>query len=158
MRRRDFLAISGAGCWRGCLSAAPGSGRAARPSGPGIAWQRNSQTGLFEQVVAGGEPLVRGKEAGLLDGFCRPSSGCRPSAVTLTAAKPAGQCGAVQSGLSHRLLSSGGAKEDLLEASLTLHNRSDRPETVDVGFQSAARPCQRAVDQQVYVPISRRPD
>ncbi len=127
----------------------------ARPPLQGIAWQRNGQTGLVEQVVAGGQPLVRGNRAGLLDGFCRPSSGSGDPLAMLTAAKPAGQCGAVHLTLSHRLLASGGgSQEDVLEASLTLHNRSDRPQTVDVGFQSAARPCQRAVEQQVYAPFS----
>ncbi len=156
MRRRDFLTLSGATVLgAAALPHGPLQAEPASPPGEGIAWQRHGQTGLVQQVIAGREPLVRGNGAGLLDGFCRPSNGSNGPPATLSAAKPAGQCGAVHLTLSHRLLASGGgAREDVLEASLTLHNPSDRPQTVDVGFRSAARPCERAVEQQIYVPLA----
>jgi hypothetical protein len=127
----------------------------ASPTAKEIAWQRNGQTGLFEQVIADVQPLVRGKQVGLLDGFCRSTNGDRGRETVVTATNPVAQRGAVQVSLSHRLLASGsGAKEDLIEASLTLHNPSDRRQVVEIGFASAARPCERATDQQVYLPLS----
>jgi len=157
MRRRDFLAVSGVGLL-GAIALEHQQLRAEPANLPpeGIAWQRNNRTGLFEQVIANGQPLVRGKQAGLLDGFCRPSGGGAGGQETaITATNPAAQCGAVQLTLTHRLLASGGgSKEDVLEAGLDVHNASDRPQTVEVGFASAARPCERATDQQVYLPIS----
>jgi hypothetical protein len=154
MRRREFLAVSGAGVL-GAIALEHrqlGAEPAGSPPG-GIAWQRHGQTGLIEQVVADGQPLVRGKQAGLFDAFCR-APGCGQE-TAITAMNPSGQCGAVGLVLTHRLLAAdGGSKEDLLEAVLTLRNSSDRTETVEIGFQSAARPCERATDQQLYLPIS----
>jgi hypothetical protein len=157
MRRRDFLAVSSAGLLGAitlahrCLRAEPAN----LPPKP-IIWQHISQTSLFQQVTANGQPLVRGKQAGLLDGFCRHSDGSADSPImALTAANPIGRCGPVRLSLTHRLLAySSGSNDDVLQASLTLHNPSDRPQTIDAGFQSAARPCQAAADQHVYLPIS----
>ena len=128
MRRRDFLALGGAGV----LGAAafpqlPVQAAPAIPASQKIAWQPHGQTGLIEQVMAGGEPLVRGNRVGLLDGFCRLASNAGGPPVTLTAAQPTGGCGAVQLRLLHRLLTSGAVRqENVLEAMLTLHNVSDR--------------------------------
>jgi hypothetical protein len=157
VRRRDFLAVGGAGLLVAIAPARRQLGAAtAGPFREGLAWQRHGQSGLFEQVTANGQPLARGKQAGLLDGFCRPSGKAAGGADSVvTAATPAGQCGPVRLGLTHRLLASdGGQKLDLLEASLTVRNSSDRAETIEVGFRSAARPCNRAADQQIYVPLS----
>ena len=156
MRRRDFLALGGAGV----LGAAafpqlPVQAEPAAQPNQAVTWKRHGQSGLVEQVFAGGEPLVRGNRAGLLDGFCRVSENAGGPSVTLTAANPTGQCGAVHLRLLHRLLTSGAvSQENVLEATLTLHNASDRPVVLDVGFQSAARPCERAVEQQIYAPFS----
>ena len=157
MRRRDFLTVSAIGA----VGATVLEGRRLRAEPAnlprdGIIWQRNGQTGLFQQVVANGQPLVRGKQVGLLDGFCRSSGGgASGKEATVAAARATGQCGTVRLSLTHRLLASdGSSKEDLLEAGLTLHNSSDGPQTVEVGFQSTARPCERATDQQVYLPVS----
>ena len=156
MRRRDFLALGGAGV----LGAAafpqlPVRAEPAIPANQAIAWRRHGQTGLVEQVIAGREPLVRGNRVGVLESFCHRTSNAGGPPVTLTATKPTGQCGAVHLRLMHRLLTSGAVwQENVLEAMLTLHNSSDRAQTLDVGFQSAARPCDRAVEQQIYAPFS----
>jgi hypothetical protein len=157
MRRRDFLAVGGASLLGTIASVRhPLRAEPASPTGDGIAWQRNGQTGLFEQVLVNGQPLVRDKPIGLLGAFCRLSENSVGGQKTdLAAAQPSGQCGAVRLSLTHRLLTSRDAsKEDILEARLTLHNVSDRAETIEVGFQSVACPCERAADQQFYLPIS----
>ena len=158
MRRREFLAVGGAGI---LAAVAQNSSRlcAETPAAPrrAVAWQRDDQAGLFRQVFADGKPLVRGRKTGLLDGFCRLSDAADANGpeTALTTANPNGRCGAVEIVLTHHLLAaSTDAKENTLEAEITLRNTSDRVQTVEVGFASSARPCPRAADQQVYLPLS----
>ena len=92
----------------------------------------------------------------MFDGFCRTiEDGHLGVETVLGCAQPKGKFGPVEMSLSHALRrSSGGSKEDLLEAVLTLRNRSDQPCEVLAGFLTGARPCHEAVGQQVYVPLT----
>jgi hypothetical protein len=68
--------------------------------------------------------------------------------VVLRYDRPQGDCGPVRMSLGHGLRrSAGGSQEDLLEASLTLRNTSDRSCEVQAGFLTGVRPCHNAADQ-----------
>jgi len=148
MNRREFLSASGA--------VLLGAKAFAESTNAGIRWQRRGDSGLFEGAAVDGRALVVPEEGvGLFDGFCRMiEDGSLGREVLLGFDRPKGECGPILISLEHRLRSSGGTKEDLLEATLTLKSRSDRPCEVFCGFLTGVRPCRDAGDQQVYVPIS----
>jgi hypothetical protein len=155
MRRREFLSVTAASLSGRLLLGSRLMGAAPAGTATGrIAWRRHEGSGLFGQVEADGRALVRGPSAGLLDGYCRPSGGEEGKEVALGVGRPTAACGPVQIALAHRLLAAGNSAENVLEGSLALHNPSDRPQTVEVGFATAARPCPRAAEQWVDVPIS----
>lgn len=149
MNRREFLSASGAALW--------GVARAlGEEANTGIRWQRRSDSKLFQGVAVDGRPLVLPDEVvGLFDGFCGTiEDGKLGREIVFGGDRPSGECGPVAISLEHRLLSFTGGKEDLLEATLTLRSRADRPCEVFCGFLTGARPSPDAGDQQVYVPIS----
>jgi hypothetical protein len=158
LNRREFLSTSGAAL----LGTAMGAGWAdgATPAGMAnlrLAWHRAPKSRLFDQVMLDGRPLVDPKEGvGLLDGFCRLlSEGQGGSETALECDHPKDQSGPLQVSLAHTLHRSGGsAKEDLLEATLTLHNVSAQPCEVLAGFLTGVRPGSDSTNQQVYVPLS----
>ena len=123
----------------------------------GIAWHRHDGSKLFDGVVFEGQPLVDpGEKAGLFDGFCRIlENGTLGPEAALGCETSTGECGQVRVSLAHQLRrSAGGSKEDVLEATLTLRNGSDKPCEVFAGFLSGVRPCSNPADQKVYVPLS----
>ena len=144
------------------LSTTVGAGRllGAEPGRVGVSritWHRHERSRLFDRLTVNGEPLIDTEErVGLFDGFCRLiENGQLGSEVVLGCQKPNGECGPVQMTLTHALRrSAGDAKEDLLEATLTLRNRSDRPCEVLAGFLTGVRPGRNAAAQPVYVPLS----
>jgi len=73
MNRRGFLATSGVALLGvlGTRQHLPGKEQNSA-TGSGVAWHRDTATGLFDQVSWDGRPLVYGEGVGLLDGFCRP--------------------------------------------------------------------------------------
>jgi len=154
MRRRDFLAMAGAGAvgwtFRGRVAAG------AEPAAGVIRWQQAGQAGLFEQVFCEGRPLAAADPFGLLDGRCtRVTAGESSPPVAVTSREPVGRCGTVRVALTHQLHDTASShSQDLLEAVLTLTNDGDRPQTVDLGFVTSAQPTDRLADQHVYIPIS----
>ncbi len=158
MNRRDFVSSGGVAL----LGAAFGRGNTSEAASGGStdlepAWHRHPGSRLFDRVSVGGEPLIHHEEgAGVMDGCCQLIEDGRLGAETiLGGARPTGVCGPVQFSLGHELhRSAGGSREDLLEATLTLHNRGDRPCEVLACFLTGVRPCRNATEQQVYVPLN----
>lgn len=158
MNRREFISFSGAVI----IGTATGPGRllgqeikAGRESK--IAWHRHAISRLFDGVVVRGRPLVHPDERiGLFDGFCRLIEGGKlGTEAGFGCDRPAGGCGSVQASLAHQIrCSAGGAEEDLLEATLTLRNDSDKSCEVFAGFLTGVRPCRNPAEQRVYVPLS----
>jgi hypothetical protein len=150
MNRREFLSASGAILWTGAKVLAGNAGT-------GIRWQRRGSSRLFEGVTVDDRSLVLPNEGvRLFDGFCRMLENGEPGREFLLGwHRSEGQCGPVAISLEHQLRSSSGSgQEDLLEATLTLASRADRPCEVFCGFLTGARPCHDPRDQQVYVPVS----
>ncbi|MBN1911841.1 MAG: hypothetical protein JW818_19020 [Pirellulales bacterium] len=156
MNRRDFLAAGGAGllgaagAWQGAWAETGGG------EGLKIEWGRDEGSKLFDRVSVNGKPITVADGSGLVDGFCRViGDGEAGKETRFSAAKPRSRSGPVRAALGHRLLrSTAQSGEDLLEATLTLVNTSDQPCEVAAGFLTGARPCQKATDQQVYLPLS----
>jgi hypothetical protein len=141
MHRRDFLKrmtlVGSAAAFPRLTSAS-----AFPAGGSKIAWQRDSQTRLFTGVSADGTPLVARAEPGLFVASCR-----------LAGESAAG--GLLPVTVEHRLHDSGeGHGEDVLEATLTVRNTSDRPRSVALEFATCAQPSLRVDEQRVYVPLS----
>lgn len=158
MNRRDFLAANGAALL-GALGARQQLLGKEQDStgGSGIAWHRRGTAGLFDLVSWDGRPLIYGEGVGLLDGFCRILEDGKPGVeVLLTADKPKWACGPVKLSLSHRLHSSTGDREDLLEATVELKNASEHPCEVLSGFLSGVRPGLHAAEQHIYLPTTAR--
>lgn len=134
--RRHFLVTLGAS------ASAVGSLPLFAASARSIAWQRDAKTRLFVGVSTDGTPLVAQTELGLLSASCRivgEAAGAGPLRTTVT----------------HRLRDSGvGQGEDVLEATLTVRNTSDRPQCVEIEFATPARPSPRVEEQHIYVPLS----
>jgi hypothetical protein len=140
MNRRDFLkgmALVGSAAALAGLDA-----ESSLAGGDKISWQRNSQTGLFTGVSAEGVPLVARPDPGLLLVSCRPAGG-------------AATAGPLRVTVEHRLRSSAsGHGEDVLEATLTVRNASNEPQSVTLDFATSAQPSPRVHQQRVYVPLS----
>ena len=158
MNRREFIAVSGATLFGTAFGAGQMFGaEPQRAAGLRISWHCHEASRLFDHVSVQGQPLMNPEErVGLFDGFGQLlETGKAGAEVVLGRDKPRGECGPVQMSLAHALRRSvGDAEEDLLEATLTLRNRSDRPCEVLAGFRTGVRPCGNAADQQVYVPLS----
>lgn len=158
MNRREFISATGATLLGTTL--APGQildGTPKPASGSGITWRRNEASRLFDLVTVSGQPLLNREEGvGLCDAFCRLIEQQQVGAeVVLGCEKPRGSCGSVQMSLGHALhRSTGGTKEDLLEATLTLRNTSERACEVLAGFLTGARPSRDTREMEVYVPLS----
>lgn len=158
MNRREFISTTGATL----LSTAIQSERllAEEPKsavGAGISWHRHEASQLFDRVTFNGQPLLHSEEGvGLFNGCVQLIADDQLGAVTvLDCAKPSGKCGPVQLSLAHALRgSAANVKEDLLEATLALQNRSEQPCEVLAGFLTGVRPCRNVSAQQVYVPLS----
>jgi hypothetical protein len=125
--RRRFLGALGVG------ASVAGSLPLLAAGGNKLRWQRDSKTRLFTGVLADGTPLVAPGEPGLLKASCRAE----------------GVANALRIAVAHRLHG-----EEVLEATLTVRNVSDRPQRVEVEFATSARPSAQIGDQRVYVPLS----
>ena len=158
LNRRQFISATGAALLGTPFGGTRLPGETPKPTaGSGIAWRRHGPSRLFDRVTVQGEPLLSPEEeVGLFDGFCQwIEEGKLDTQEVLVGAKSKGKLGPLQMSLTHALhRSSGDAQEDLLEAVLTLKNRSDRPCEAIAGFLTGARPCRNALEQQVYVPLS----
>ncbi|HNQ24526.1 MAG TPA: hypothetical protein PKK06_15685 [Phycisphaerae bacterium] len=158
MNRREFVSVAGATLLGTALRPGQLLGQPPPPAGgTGPVWHRNDRSQLFDQVTAQGRALLMPQEGvGLLDGFCCLIEEGKPGAeIGLGGDTPNRACGPVQVALAHQLRrSAGDAKEDLLEATLTLKNSADKPCEVFCGFLTGVRPCADPAAQQVYVPLS----
>lgn len=109
---------------------------------------------MFTQVQCDGAPLAT-SEPGLLDGFCRLVKETPENSAMLGAGRPSARHGPLQIELHHQLLRSGGTHgEDLLEATLTVKNASNDPQTVELGFATSAQPSGHLAGQHVYIPVN----
>ena len=158
MNRRVFISTGGAallgGAFRGGQIFAE---EPKRTDGSGITWRRHESSQLFDRVAFNGQPVIFPEEGtGVCDGFCRLiENGALGAEVLPGSGQPKGACGPVRLSLAHRLLGAAGeAVEDLLEATLTLRNESDRTCEVLGGFLTGIRPCRDPAEQQLYVPLS----
>ena len=139
MNRRTFLRICTA-VGAGVCVADPWPLKAA--GGRSLVWQRDPKTLLFTGLSADGAPLGANTGAGLLEATCRIPG-------------EADSRGALRATVTHRLCDSGaGQGEDILEATLTVRNTSDRPQRVEIEFATSARPAPRVEEQRVYLPLS----
>lgn len=158
MNRRQFISTTGATLLGTTIGSERLLGEEPRlAAGSGISWNRHEASKLFDRVAVNGQPLLNPEEGvGLFDGCVQLIEDGKLGAETvLDCRKPNGMCGPVQLSMAHLLRrSTGSAKEDLLEATLTLQNRSERPCEVLAGFLTGVRPCRNVADQQVYVPLS----
>ena len=76
-------------------------------------------------------------------------------AATCHLASESAAGGPLRATVEHRLRESGaGLGEDVLEATLTVRNTSDRPQCVELEFATSARPSAALEEQHVYLPLS----
>ncbi len=158
MNRRQFLSLTSAALLKPSLN--PPWLPAAASAPLQIAFRRTRQSPLFEQVTVNDQPLVIPDEnVGLLDAFCQPIENQTPAVASiLNANTPSQNAGAIRLSLTHQLHSSShNSTEDLLRATLTLRNTSDKASQVLAGFLTGARPCPDPARQQVYLPLSASP-
>lgn len=114
---------------------------------------RNSTSRLFTDVACEGRSWVGSDSVRLLDGTCRLLDEAK--ATLLSASRSYASYGPLRIELRHQLCDSGnGIREDLLEATLTVRNASDRPQRVEIGFGTSVQPAGSASAQQVYVPLN----
>jgi len=157
MNRREFLAAAGASVLTAHLGSREVRGEAAGPAAAGeLRWRRHEASKLFDLVTVNGQPWLNPESGpGLGEGWLQLIEDGKPGLETVFGCRqPKGQSGPVHVTLSHQLLRSAGTREDLLEVTLTLQNRSDKPCEVAAGFQTGARPGRAAGDHEVYVPLS----
>jgi hypothetical protein len=110
---------------------------AAKTAGSRIRWTRTGQ--LFAAVACDDETMT--PTPVVLSAICR------------TADKNA-ETGPLRVTVEHRLLDSGaGSGEDVLEATLTVRNVSDRPQDVEIEFTTSARPSPAVKSHHVYLPL-----
>lgn len=147
-QRRDFLrraALVGSGmlAFSACSSPRTGTDR--------IRWIRRGP--LFTGLQVDDLPLVG--DAGLLEAAVRVAAASSTTTIRLAAANPTHQDALLRTELAHRLCSSGnGMVDDVLEATLTVSNRSDAPVDIAVEFITAARPSPQVAGQRAYLPLS----
>jgi hypothetical protein len=158
LNRRQFITTTGttllgATFWSGKGAAAENT----PPGGSRLSWHRLEPSRLFDRVSVDGQPLLNPEAgAGLFDGFARLLQDGQPGVETvLGGEKTKGQSGPIQLTLRHTLTASAdGTKEDLIEATLTLRNTSDRPQEVLAGFLTGVRPKTDGAIEQTYLPLS----
>jgi len=148
LNRRDFLV----------QTALAGSGLLTMPSGSTlmaeanrIRWTRRGE--LFSAVICDGQAMTPTAE--LLEADVRLVTESSAPATRLSAARSVSQVAPLQAELRHHLGNSGnGMGDDVLAASLTVRNTSDRPQRIEVEFITRAQPSARVDAQHVYVPLS----
>lgn len=154
MPRRRFL---GSAAWIAgglALPHAAFAGAAAARS-PRIRWTRDNGSDVFSAVSWEGAPLAQGDAPALLDAAIRLVGEAAAPATRLSPATPAADHGPLRAELRHQLHDSGrGASEDLLEAVLTVHNRSDAPQQVELAFLTSVQPSPAIENQRAYLPLN----
>lgn len=158
MNRRNFMIRSGvlSGSLASGLAQPFGRVNAAQsqPAGLQLHWTRDEKSRLFTNVQCAGAPLAA-NDLGLLDGFCRLVKEAPEKIATLGASQPTAKHGHLQIEIHHQLLRSGGTSgEDVLEATLTVKNTSNDPQTVELGFATSAQPSGQLAEQHVYLPLN----
>ncbi|MCL5097636.1 MAG: hypothetical protein M1608_08930 [Candidatus Omnitrophica bacterium] len=156
MNRREFIRKSGAALL--IPAAWPGRAFGIDPGhAPRITWHRHEPSRLFDRVAIDDQPLIESEQGiGVFDGFCRLIEGDALGPEVLLGREGSGrECGPARLTLVHQLHgSNGGSTEDILEATLAIENRSERACEVFAGFLTGVRPCAKAADQNIYVPVS----
>ena len=154
MNRREFLlatSLAAGGVLAGSC-ASPGR----KPTAGGttrIHWTRNNASGLFTNVACEGRSWVTSESVRVLDGTCRLLD--EAQTTLLGVSRPRASLGPLRVELLHQVRDGRhGFGEDLLEATLTVRNASDRPQMVEVGFTTSVQPAGAIGAQQVYVPLS----
>lgn len=135
MDRRDFILKTGLAA-TGLMTARFAA--ACQTDAPRIRWTRTDR--LFTAVACDGEPITAATS--LLSADCRVGG------------KSADE-GQLHKTIEHKLLDSGaGVGEDVLEATLTVRNTSDRPQEVEIEFTTSAQPSPALDAHRVYLPLS----
>ena len=120
-----------------------------------IQWHQDSSTKFYTAVTCDGKPLVAGDPSSLFTGFCRLASEAPKQATRLDEKHPNSTHGPIRIKLQHSLHNSGsGNGKDLLKAVLTMENRSEKSQTVVVGFAAAVQPTPDWSKQSVHVPLA----
>ncbi|MBI5684511.1 MAG: hypothetical protein HZC54_05495 [Verrucomicrobia bacterium] len=165
MNRREFLlttSLATGGLLAGSCGS-PGSKPAARVAAPSpkpakrgaerFRWTRNNTSRLFTDVACEGRSWVGTELVRIMDGTCRLLD--ETQVTLLNASRYHASHGPLRLELRHQLHDSGnGVRDDLLEATLTVRNASDRPQQVEVGFGTSVQPAGSTGAQQVYVPLN----
>ena len=159
MKRRDFVFQSGLaaaaltpGIWSGnrllAMSESPLCGWK-------IQWRQDTATKLYLAATCDERPLAVADESGLLVAFCRLASETPGQSTWLDAKRPGGEHGPLRIELRHELRNSGSNNgRDLLEAVLTLENRSAKPQTVIVGCATSIQPTPDWSKQNLHLPLA----
>jgi hypothetical protein len=151
MNRREFLWTSGMAAG-GMLSFSL-SGCATVERGR-IRWTRNSGARLVSAVACDGEPFASSNSAvGVLEAAIRQCGTDGSEVVRLGADRARAELGPLQAELRHRLLDSG-AGEDVLEATVSIHNETNQAQEIEVIFLTSLQPGADLAQQHIYVPLS----
>jgi hypothetical protein len=151
MKRRDFIAVSGAGLvytgFNGGLVF--GQGRKQK-----IRWKKTGSSKLFHQLLCDGDPKVRPGTLGLLNTKLTHISGGDQD-LYLNPETSTGQLGPLKVELLHTLFNSHlGKGEDLLQGVLNITNGGNKTESLDVAFTTGAQPSEDSLKQKIYIPVS----
>jgi hypothetical protein len=147
INRREFI-VQTALAGSGLLTMVSGSTLMADANR--VRWTRRD--GLFTGVICDGQPMTPTSE--LLEADVRLAVESSAPA-RLSASRDVSHVGPLRAELRHHLANSGnGMGDDVLEASLTVGNTSDRPQRIEVEFITSAQPSSRVETQHVYIPLS----
>ena len=120
-----------------------------------IRWTAAGGSRLFSTVSCDGESMVDGPNGKLLAGECRLWNEASGRTAGLTPEQPSAVHGPLRIKLGHELRNSGGGLgEDVLEATLTVRNVSDRPQQIEAAFVTSASPSPHITDQHLYLPLN----
>jgi len=120
-----------------------------------IHWTTTGGSRLFSDVVCDGESTVAGENGKLLIGECRLWNEDSGRTTKLSPEQPSAVHGPLRIKLEHELRNSGGSLgDDVLEATLTVRNVSDRSQQIEATFVTSASPSPRITDQHLYLPLN----
>lgn len=116
-----------------------------------LRWKRKGK--VFTSVSFTGQPVHQPSH--LLDATVRLIDESPSREILLDASQPEFSCDQFKAGLGHRLSKSGkNSDEDLLEAALTLSNRSSKPLKFELAFTTSVQPSDEIKNQHVYVTMN----
>ena len=157
MNRREFnlragLAVAGLVTTSSCMAA---NHTFAAGTDSRIRWTAKGDSRLFSDVACDGESMVAGLGKKLLVGECRLWNETSGRTTILTPEQPSAIHGPLRIKLGHELRnSSDGLGENVLQATLTIKNVSDRPQQIEATFITSASPSPRTTDQHLYLPLN----